>query len=152
MGTRRKRKVRNLAFHRCRHHHHYHHHHNRHHHYHHYHHHYHHHHYHHHHHHISHPSLIIKVEGFAAAPSCLVSNSSSPSLLFLTWALLLLVGVIIDNIDIIIATIIGIIIITILIIVIILIPLSPGGVGFTLGLVNYWEGAELFTFIMVSSL
>ena len=24
-----------------------------------------------------------------------------------------------------------------------------GGVGFTLGLVNYWEGADLFTFIMV---
>ena len=62
MEMRRKRKVGNIAFHRCRHHHHYHHH---------YHHH-HHHHYHHHHHQISHPTLIIKVEGFAVAPSCLV--------------------------------------------------------------------------------
>ena len=72
MEMRRKRKVGNLAFHRCRHHHHYHHHHHHHLHY---HHHYHHHHYHHYHHHISHishPTLIIKVEGFAAAPSCLV--------------------------------------------------------------------------------
>lgn len=29
--------------------------------------------------------------------------------------------------------------------------IATGGVGFTLGLVNYWEGADLFTFIMIGS-